>query len=120
MESDSSTEALRGLFDAAPAYTVGIEEELLLLDPVTFELAPRGPEALALLDGDERFKLELPASQIEILTAPRPSAAAAAAELLESRRALATRVSAIARPAGAGVSPLGSGVGELSDLARYE
>ena len=29
-------------------------------------------------------------------------------------------MSAIARPAGAGVSPLGSGVGELSDLARYE
>lgn len=121
MDSDSpSAEALRSLFDAAPAYTVGIEEELLLLDPETFELVPRAHEALALLDGDERFKLELPASQIEILTAPHASASAAAGELLGSRRLLADRAATIVQPAGAGVSPLGSGTGELNDLARYE
>jgi glutamate---cysteine ligase / carboxylate-amine ligase len=121
MEQDSpKPEALRALFDSAPSYTVGLEEELMLLDPVTLEPAPLAPQILELLDGDPRFKLELPASQIEILTSPQPSASAAAAELSNARRALAGRLGGIARLAGAGVSPLGSGVGELSDLPRYE
>jgi carboxylate-amine ligase len=92
----------------------------MLLEPVTLELAPRAPEVLSWLDGDERFKLELPASQLEIVTAPCATVAEAAGELLVARRALAERASARVLFAGAGVSPLGSGSGELNALPRYE
>jgi carboxylate-amine ligase len=115
-----SAAALRAVFDAAPEYTVGVEEEVMLLDPVTLELAPRAPEMLARLDGDERFKPELPASQIEILTRPHTSVLDAAAELQAGRRELARRTEGDVCLAAAGVSPLGSGVGELNALPRYE
>lgn len=121
MNHDSpSAETLRNLFDAVREYTLGIEEELMLLDPVSLELVPRGPEALKRLGGDERFKLELPASQIEILTDPVTRAGDAAAALLEARHVLSERIDGLALPAGAGVSPLGSGVGELNEHPRYE
>src|SRR5207302_10010289 len=52
---------LRATFDGIPPYTVGIEEEVMLLSPDTLELLPVAPRILALLGGDHRFKLELPA-----------------------------------------------------------
>ncbi len=42
----------------------------MLLDAETLDLAPRAAEVLARLDGDARFKPELPAAQLELLTAP--------------------------------------------------
>ena len=91
----------------------------MLLDPVSLELAPRAGELMVRLDGDERFKLELPASQIEILTAPKTSVPEAITALEAGRRMLAERADGLVAPAGAGVCPLGSGVGELNDLPRY-
>ena len=38
-----TSERLRELFDATPPMTIGLEEELMLLDPVTLDLAPRSP-----------------------------------------------------------------------------
>ena len=64
---------LRATFDAAAPLTVGIEEELMLLDPATLDLAPVAPRVLEQLDGDERFKLELPAAQLEIALPPARS-----------------------------------------------
>ena len=61
-----SAAGLRATFDAAAPLTVGVEEELMLLDAATLDLAPRAPELIDRLDGDERFKLEMPAAQIEI------------------------------------------------------
>jgi carboxylate-amine ligase len=115
-----SADALRAAFDDAPRFTVGIEEEIMLLDPDTLELAPRAPEVLPRLDGDPRFKPELPASQIEIATAPHVELALVMAELEAGRSELAMRTDGVARPAAAGVSPLGSGVGELNALPQYE
>jgi carboxylate-amine ligase len=40
-EPDLSAEALRARFDAAGPMTVGIEEEVLLLDPESHDLTPR-------------------------------------------------------------------------------
>lgn len=115
-----SAAALASTFDGAPEYTVGIEEELMLLDPGTLEPAARALELLRGLQGDDRFKPELPASQIEIVTHPHRSLQAAIAELQKARVDLAHRLGGEVRIAGAGVSPLGSGVGELNALARYE
>lgn len=110
---------LRARFDAAPAYTVGIEDEVLVLDPVTLELVPRAPEVLARLDGDPRFKLELPAAQLEILVEPSATVPEAARALLQGRRDLVTRAGGLARFAGAGFHPTSPAVAELNRRDRY-
>ncbi len=115
-----SAAALHAAFDAATEFTVGVEEELLLLDPETLELVPRAREVLSWAGDDPRFKFELPASQIEIVTEPCASASGAASRLMAARRDLAERTDGRVLPAGAGVSPLGAGRGELVELPRYE
>ena len=118
--TDLSAEDLRATFDAAPAYMVGLEDEVMLLESETFALTERAPELLERLDGDRRFKLELPASQLEILTEPVQSADEAADALLAARRELAERAGDGLRFAGAGVHPFSPGAGELNSLARYQ
>jgi carboxylate-amine ligase len=112
--------ALRERFDAAPAYTVGIEDEVMVLDPETFELAPRAGEILERAGDDPRFKLELPASQLEILTRPAATVPEAACALLEGRRDLAQHATGVAVLAGAGAHPTSPGTGELNQTERYE
>ncbi len=92
----------------------------MLLDPETFELVPRAGQVLSLLAGDERFKLELPASQIEIVTPALATAAAAEAALRRARADLAERTGGLVRLAAAGVHPTSAGRGELNSLERYE
>lgn len=92
----------------------------MLLEPDTLELAPRAPEVLALMGGDQRFKLELPASQIEIITPAARGALDAATALMAGRRELAQRTAGHVLLAGAGVHPFSLGVGELNRLPRYE
>jgi carboxylate-amine ligase len=113
-------EQLRATFDSAIAYTVGIEDEVMLLATDTLELCPAGPEVVELLSGDPRFKLELPASQIEITTPPCHDVPAVAAALLDARRALVEASAGVARSAAAGVHPFSPGVGELNRLPAYE
>ena len=67
--------SLREIFDAAEPLTIGLEEEVMLLDPVTLDLAPvaaRVPDA----------KLELPASQLELNTTPVSTVGEAIAQLV--------------------------------------
>lgn len=111
---------LRALFDAPAPYQVGIEDEVMLLASDTLELAECAPDVLALLDADPRFKLELPASQLEIVMPPRTKVVEAAAALLAGRRTLADRTHGYVRLAAAGVHPFSSGVGALNRLAPYE
>lgn len=111
---------LRARFDAASAYTIGLEDEVLVLDPDTFELSPRAPEVLARLEDDPRFKLELPASQLEIVVEPAGTVADAAGALSAGRRDLAERAAGLARFAAAGFHPTSPGVGELNRTPRYE
>jgi glutamate---cysteine ligase / carboxylate-amine ligase len=110
---------LRARFDAARPYTVGIEDEVMVLDPGTFELAPRATQVLARLNNDLRFKLELPAAQLEIIVPPSATVPEAARALLEGRRDLAARAEGLVRLAGAGFHPTSSGAGELNQTPRY-
>jgi glutamate---cysteine ligase / carboxylate-amine ligase len=111
--------ALRAAFDGAQRHTVGIEDEVMLLDPDSLELAPLARAVLARLGEDQRFKLELPSSQLEIVTPPSSDLSEVAGSLMEGRRDLARAIEDIARPASAGVHPFSAGVGELNDLDRY-
>lgn len=92
----------------------------MLLDPQDFGLVPLAERVLSLLGGDERFKLELPASQIEIVTPALATVSAAAAALRRARADLAARTGGLVRLAAAGVHPTSAGRGELNDLERYE
>jgi carboxylate-amine ligase len=117
----ADADALRRAFDAAEPLRVGIEEELMLLDARTLDLAPRATELHARLDGDPRFKLELPAAQIEIATPPASSVQAAGAELARARTELATAAATLGlRLAGAGTHPFAAPIGELNSGERYE
>lgn len=110
---------LRAVFDSRRTLSVGLEEELMLLDPGTLDLAPLAHQALADLGGDIRFKPELPAAQIENVTVPRRTVAAAAADLRAARADLAGALEGRARVAAAGVHPFADALGELNTGARY-
>jgi carboxylate-amine ligase len=113
--------ALRQSFERDAALTVGIEEELMLLDADTLELAPRGPELLAVLDRDPRFKLELPAAQFELITPPVATVADAAWHLRDARRHLAAAAGRLdLRVAGAGAHPFSAPLGPLNGGSRYD
>jgi carboxylate-amine ligase len=115
----TSTTELRERFGGGSLYTVGIEDEVMVLEPGTFELAPRAGEVLALTEDDPRFKPELPASQIEIMTNPCQRVADAGAELLEARCELERRADGLVRFGAAGFHPFSPAIGPLSDSPRY-
>jgi carboxylate-amine ligase len=110
----------RAVFDAPRRALVGLEEELMLLDPRTLDLAPCVEQALAALGADTRFKPELPAAQIESVTMPRASVGAAAADLWAARRDLTAALDGRALVAAAGVHPFAAALGELNTAGgRY-
>lgn len=68
-----------------PNYTLGIEEELMILDADTLDLS-NSIEAMLEDAPPERVKPELMESVLEIATSPQPDIAAAGRELRELRR----------------------------------
>lgn len=119
-ETSFSAEALRTRFEHSRPMTVGFEEELMLLDPESLDLIPDAAAALAAVAGDERFKLELPASQLEIVTTPCANVGEAASQLGDARTALAGALEGSYRLAGAGVHPFAAGLGVLNSSPRYD
>jgi glutamate---cysteine ligase / carboxylate-amine ligase len=111
---------LRRAFDAAGPLTIGLEEELMLLHPGTLDLEPRALEVIARADGDARFKPELPAAQLEIVTEPAATVGQAVAQLGRARRDLARAADGIGRLAAAGVHPFANPLGILNRGERYE
>lgn len=99
--------------------TVGIEEELMLLDAEKFDLAPRASEVLAGLEGDPRFKSELPAAQLELISDPCPTVGEAVRQVRAAREDLASAAAPLLL-AGAGTHPFAAADGELSDDPQYE
>jgi carboxylate-amine ligase len=116
----SSAAGIHAAFERARSFTLGIEEELMLLDPATLDLVPRASELLERTAGDPRFKLELPASQIEIVSPPFDSVADATAFLATARRDLSAAASGLVRLAGAGVHPFAAVEGEVNAGERYD
>jgi carboxylate-amine ligase len=119
VEPDLTPAGLRARFNATPPLTVGLEEEVLLLDPETHDLAPRAADVLGRLADPARFKPELPAAQLEIVTAPHADLGAALAELAAGRRDLIAAADGIARPAATGLHPFADPQGELAALDAY-
>lgn len=104
-------------FETADPLTIGLEEEVFLLDPESLDLTPLAGDVLDRLDGDVRFQRELPAAQLELVTPPVRRVGDAISVLARGRaRLVAERVVAMA----AGVHPFAAVEGVVSPGARYE
>jgi carboxylate-amine ligase len=110
----------REVFDAIAPGTVGLEEEVLLLDPGTLLPKPCVEAMLERGAGNPRFKRELPAAQIELLTRPHDTLDAALAELTQAREELLAAAGGIARPAAAALHPTAPAEAELNPGDRYD
>jgi len=106
-------------FSRTRPFTIGVEEELMLLDPETLDLAPAIEEVLPLLDGDPRFTRELRAAQLEIVSPICASAAEVGRELVRARRLLLERLRGRHRLLGAGTHPCSSRHGVITQAERY-
>jgi carboxylate-amine ligase len=110
----------RAAFDVEAPMTIGLEEELMVLDAQTLDLAPRAGELLARMDGDPRYKPELPAAQLEIVVPPAAKVGEAVAALAAARADLAAAAGDGIALAGAGAHPFAAVEGTLSSGPRYE
>src|SRR4051812_42361903 len=100
-----------GLVDAFAepgCFSIGVEEELMLLDPVTLDVTARSDQVLARLGGDTRFRRELLAAQLEIVTPALRSSSEVASCLASARRRLVDTLDGDALIAAAGVHPYAS------------
>jgi carboxylate-amine ligase len=111
---------VRDAFEGDAPMTVGLEEELMLLDPETLDLAPRAAAVLERLEGDARFTSELPAAQLEIVLPPAATVSEAAAALAAARADLAAAAAGLGVLAGAGAHPFADVEGILNAGERYE
>jgi len=90
-----------------PPLTLGVEEELVVLDAGTLEQVGRGPELVAALEQRDlpgRAKTELHASVIELNTDP----CATAARVLEDLRALRAEAASVAAELGLAIAATGT------------
>lgn len=99
-----SAEALRARFDANEPFTVGLEEEVLLVEAGSGRVVPRAAQVVATA-ADPAIKTELPACQVEVVTNPHRTVADAVRELAAGRRALLGACPAGVRPMAAAVHP---------------
>ncbi len=108
---------------AAAPWTVGIEEEVMLLDPRDWSLASRADEVLSALPAAiaDRAAPETHGSALELASRPHPTVGGAVAELAELRDGLAATLAPLdLRAAVCGTHPFAqwSDV-EISPGARY-
>ncbi|MBV9604457.1 MAG: YbdK family carboxylate-amine ligase [Solirubrobacterales bacterium] len=116
-------------FGSGTPFSIGVEEELFLVDPVTGTQANASGAVIERLErnggsgdeqgpGDGQVERELHACQVELITGVHSSAADAVRELSRLRRAvLATGAGLL----GSGTHPTASeGDAEITDKERYE
>ena len=109
---------------AEAPWTVGVEEEVMLLDPVTWMPASRSEEVLEALDPavSDHTAAETHGSVLELATAPHATIAAAAEQLAQLRAGLADQLGSMGMAAAvAGMHPLAEWEDtEVSPGARYQ
>ena len=99
--------------------TLGLEEELVLLDPDRLVPVDAIERALRLLDGHVEAKPNLRACQLELVTRPFASVAEVARDLAAARAAAAAALGGELRLAGAGTTPTGEANPAVTELPRY-
>lgn len=117
--SGLTAEACARAFDAPEPYTIGVEEELMILDPGTLDLTPGIEEIFPRLGGDPRFAKELRASMIESVSRVCANAAEAEEELRRARRDLIAAAGSTFSIAAAGTHPCSTRRGDITPGDRY-
>jgi carboxylate-amine ligase len=117
-KTEGETAGREHKFGSSTPLTIGVEEELLLVDEGC-GLVAEGQEVLERIEPAHRkaVSTEIFATQIELKTGVCLDAGQAAKELADVRRAV---VAAEARLMGSGLYPAESGDPELVEKARYE
>jgi len=114
-----TVEAIRRAFEHPQPFTLGLEEELMVVDPGTLDLVPSADEALELVPGDVRFAKELRAAQLEIVTPVCMTAADACRELSAARRDLCDALDGRLRLLASGMHPFSTNYGAITHGERY-
>lgn len=109
---------LRRSFGQRSEGTLGLEEEVMLLDPATLDLLPRAAEVVVRQD-PQSIKEELPASQIELATPATRRVAETAAALAALRTSAIQAADGIGVLAASGVHPFAAPESPLSDGEAY-
>ena len=102
----------------ADALTLGLEEELILVDPRSLEPLPAIEAVLERLPHG-RFQRELRAAQIELVTPVCATAAELLREVGAARSQVVAALGARARLLAAGTHPTAQGPAEIADRPRY-
>jgi glutamate---cysteine ligase / carboxylate-amine ligase len=113
-------EQLQELFDGRSGSTIGLEEELMLLDPDTLEVSPEAELVFDLVAGDGRFATGLRQGQIEVRTPVCGNAVAAALCLADAILSLKDRLAGRLVIASAGTHPFSSSWGAVTRGQRYK
>jgi carboxylate-amine ligase len=116
---EPKTDPYAHCFGSSPPLSLGVEEELLLVDPATHRLVPAAERVLASVGGavGERLSSEIFTEQIELKTGVCLGPDEALTELREARGAVAaTGVGLL----GAGLHPAEDGAAELVSKPRYD
>jgi glutamate---cysteine ligase / carboxylate-amine ligase len=111
-------DALRSLFDRAEAFTIGVEEELLLVDR-SHALSPVAAQLLTFLGDDDRFHPELSPSQIEIVSGIHLHAVEAVSDIVHGRRLVLDALNGEARLVGLAAHPVCDLLPAVSPGSRY-
>jgi carboxylate-amine ligase len=111
-------EECRRAFSRGLSLTVGIEEELILLEPTTLQPTNDVEGALLRLE-DDRFSCEFRSAQLELRTRPHLSVSDACSELRAARRLAVDRLAGYTRIAAAGVHPSSVLPIEVAGRERY-
>jgi carboxylate-amine ligase len=112
--------ALRERFDGMTDGTLGVEEELMLLDPDTLNLLPAAARVHAELGERVSLRTELPAAQVETASPVCDSIDQAARALGDGRRELAGGTRGWARLAASGTHPFAAAEGVLREDPKYD
>ncbi|KHL10528.1 carboxylate-amine ligase [Mumia flava] len=101
--------------------TLGVEEEMFLVDGISGRIAPVSEQAIRRHESDEAIEHELFLEQIETMTEPRSTLADLRGDLVAGRRAaIAAARSAGAQVIAAGTAPLPHHDPRVTPKPRYE
>jgi carboxylate-amine ligase len=114
-----TVEELEELFEERSGSTVGLEEELMLLDRETLEISPAAASALGALAGDERFDTERREGQVEIRTPVCGNSVAACLCLADAILHLDERLDEDLVVVASGTHPFSSTYGPATGRGRY-
>ncbi|HEX2235397.1 MAG TPA: glutamate-cysteine ligase family protein, partial [Actinomycetota bacterium] len=115
-----TVERCRAVFEEAPPFTLGLEEELMLVEPDSLALAPVNDEVLRLFGDDSPYRKELRATQLEIVSPVCSTATEASAALAAARERLATTLTGSVRLLASGTHPTSTDWGAVTADERYE